>query len=109
MMRCESLPVLLFPHATQAWDVPYKSLYESLTRFRCRKSALLRRWLVSILQFWDADWFTRAEFRSRALALSKSLFIGINYKLYEIMVWACQVGPFHLNVDSDKLRNELQS
>ena len=33
---------------------------------RCRKSALLRRWLVASRQSWDVDWFVRAVFRSRA-------------------------------------------
>ena len=47
---------------------------------------------------WDADWFARAVFRSRALALAKSLFSGINGELYEIMVLACQVSPFHLTL-----------
>ena len=37
---------------------------------RCRKLALLRRWLVASRQSWGADWFARAPFRSRALAMS---------------------------------------
>ena len=62
--------------------------------FRCSKSALLRCWLVESRLSW-ADWFARAVFQSRALALAKSLFSGINGST-TVMALACQVGPFHL-------------
>ena len=55
-----------------------------------RKSALLRRWLVASRQSRGADWFAPALFRSRALVHSM--------KKHEIMVLACQVGPFHLTL-----------
>ena len=60
---------------------------------RCRKSALLRRWLVTSRQSWEADWFARAVFRSRALGRAKYV---AKYKT--VMVLACQVGPFHLTL-----------
>ena len=51
-----------------------------------------RHWLVASGQSRDADWFARAVFRSRNLATSFSV------KKHEIMVLACQVGPFHLTL-----------
>ena len=60
---------------------------------RCRKSALLRRWLVGSRQSWDADWLARAVFRSRALTRR-----SFQLEKHEIMVLACQVGPFNLRL-----------
>ena len=59
---------------------------------RCRKSALLTRWLVANRQMIGS----RAVYRSRAKYVSESLFECKFMAKYEIMVLACQVGPFHL-------------
>ena len=74
---------------------------------RCRKSAPLGGWLVASRQSWDADWFTRAVFRSRAL--NSTLFsVRINgeARSYGFGLPGRSVPP---HFDSDKLRNELQS
>ena len=59
----------------------------------CRKSALLRCWLVASRQSRDTDWVARADsdhvlLRVHSFQLAK----------HEIMVLACQVGSFHLTL-----------
>ena len=64
---------------------------------RCRKSALLRRWLVASRQSWEADWFARAVFWSRALAIR-----SLQLEKHESIVSAFQVGLFHLTLTQIK-------
>ena len=47
-----------------------------------RKSAILRRWLV----------------RARCIPITCSCYVLFSVKKHEIMVLACQVGPFHLTL-----------
>ena len=58
--------------------------------------AIVRRWLVGSQQSWDADWFARAV-SDQVLLRVRSFQLQLMAK-HEVMVLACQVGPFHLTL-----------
>ena len=59
----------------------------------CRKTALLRCWLLASRQSWDTDWVACADSDHVLLRVC-----SFQLEKHEIMVLACQVGPFHLRL-----------